>query len=82
MVWDHNRGLAYQRGATVLSDPEAARYVWGTAFHWYVGDMFETLSRLHDAFPDKAIFFSEGCNYPLSWNTLKTGSGARTTATP
>ncbi len=68
MVWDHNRGLAYQRGATVLSDPEAARYVWGTAFHWYVGDMFETLSRLHDAFPDKAIFFSEGCNYPFSWD--------------
>ncbi|MBN9418066.1 MAG: glycoside hydrolase family 30 protein [Candidatus Eremiobacteraeota bacterium] len=71
MVWDHNRGLAYQRGATVLSDPEAARYVWGTAFHWYVGDMFETLSRLHDAFPNKAIFFSEGCNYPFSWNTFE-----------
>ena len=70
MVWDHNRGLAYQRGATVLSDPEAARYVWGTAFHWYVGDMFETLSRLHDAYPDKAIFFSEGCNYPFSWDTF------------
>lgn len=71
MVWDHNRGLAYQRGATVLSDPEAARYVWGTAFHWYVGDMFETLSRLHDAFPDKAVFFSEGCNYPFSWSTFE-----------
>ncbi len=70
MVWDHNRGLAYQRGAAVLSDPEAARYVWGTAFHWYVGDMFETLSRLHDAFPDKAIFFSEGCNYPFSWDGI------------
>ena len=70
MIWDHNRGLAYQRGATVLSDPEAARYVWGTAFHWYVGDMWENLSRLHDAFPDKAIFFSEGCNYPFSWDTF------------
>jgi glucosylceramidase len=70
MVWDHNRGLAYQRGATVLSDPEAARYVWGTAFHWYVGDMFDTFSRLHDAFPDKAIFFSEGCNYPFSWDSF------------
>lgn len=67
MIWDHNRSLAYQRGAAVLSDPEAARYVWGTAFHWYVGDMYESLSRLHDAFPDKAIFFSEGCNGPFDW---------------
>ncbi|MFN8607842.1 MAG: glycoside hydrolase family 30 protein [Vulcanimicrobiota bacterium] len=71
MIWDHNRGLAYQRAATVLSDPEAARYVWGTAFHWYVGETFDTFSRLHDAFPDKAIFFSEGCNYPFSWSTFE-----------
>lgn len=71
MVWDHNRGLAYQRGATVLSDPEAARYVWGTAYHWYVGDMGDNLGQLHDAFPDKAIFFSEGCNYPFSWSTFE-----------
>jgi glucosylceramidase len=71
MIWDHNRGLAYQRGATVLSDPDAARYVWGTAFHWYVGDMWENLARLHDAFPGKAVFFSEGCNYPFSWDTFE-----------
>lgn len=61
MIWDHNRGLMYQRASTVLNDPLAARYVWGTAFHWYVGDEFENPGRVHDAFPDKAIFFSEGC---------------------
>jgi len=32
--------------------------------------MWENLSRLHDAFPDKAVFFSEGCNYPFSWQTF------------
>lgn len=74
MVWDHNRGLAYQRGATVLSDPQAARYVWGTAFHWYVGDMYENLARLHDAYPDKAVFFSEGCNGPFSWKDFENWS--------
>jgi glucosylceramidase len=67
MIWDHNRSLAFQRGSAVLSDPEAARYVWGTAFHWYVGEMYESLSRLHDAYPEKAVFFSEGCNGPFSW---------------
>jgi glucosylceramidase len=71
MVWDHNRGLAYQRGASVLSDPEAARYVWGTAYHWYVGDSNANLELLHQAYPDKAIFFSEGCNYPFSWDTFE-----------
>ncbi|MHB2020552.1 MAG: glycoside hydrolase family 30 protein [Candidatus Xenobia bacterium] len=65
MVWDHNRGLAYQRGSTVLSDAQAARYVWGTAFHWYVGDNDNTLAQLHDAFPNKAVFFSEGCDGPF-----------------
>lgn len=61
MIWDHNRGLVYQRAATAFKDPECAKYVWGTAFHWYVGDMYESLTRLHEAFPDKAILFSEGC---------------------
>lgn len=65
MIWDHNRGLMYQRAATVLTDPEAAKYVWGIAFHWYVGEMYRNESAVHDAFPDKAIFFSEGCNGPF-----------------
>lgn len=61
MIWDHNRGLMFQRASEVFLDPVAAKYVWGTAFHWYMEDHFENESRLHDAFPDKAIFFSEGC---------------------
>ena len=40
-IWDHNRGIMYQRAKTVLEDPRAARYVWGTGFHWYVGDHFD-----------------------------------------
>jgi glucosylceramidase len=61
MIWDHNRGLAYQRASTAFRDPEAAKYIWGTAFHWYVGDQYENLGQVHEAFPDKAILFSEGC---------------------
>lgn len=70
MIWDHNRGLLYQRASTVLSDADAARYVWGTAYHWYVGDEFRNVGMVHDAFPNKAVFFSEGCNYPFSWTTI------------
>ena len=55
MIWDHNRGLMYQRAKAVYDDPEAAKYVWGTGFHWYVGDHFENVRLVHDAWPDKAL---------------------------
>lgn len=70
MIWDHNRGLLYQRAKAVLDDPEAAKYVWGTAFHWYVGDHFDNVRMVHDAWPDKQVLFSEGCVYPFSWKTI------------
>ena len=71
MIWDHNRGLLYQRARAVLDDPEAAKYVWGTGFHWYVGDHFENVRLTHEAFPDKQLLFTEGCGYPFSWDNVK-----------
>jgi glucosylceramidase len=41
----------------VLSSP-AARWVSGTAYHCYSGDP-SAMSTLHDAFPTKAIYFTE-----------------------
>ena len=61
LIWDHNRDAVYHRAQALLSDPETARYIWGTGFHWYSGDQFENLNRLHHAFPDKHLFFTEGC---------------------
>ena len=61
MIWDHNRDRMFERAKAVLDDPEAARYVWGTAFHWYTGDFFENCQRVHEAWPDKHLLFSEGC---------------------
>jgi glucosylceramidase len=43
-----------QRAASVYADPEAAKYVWGTGFHWYVEDHFDHVQLVHDAWPDKA----------------------------
>jgi glucosylceramidase len=60
MVWDHNRGILYQRAKTVYDDPKAARYVWGAGFHWYVGDHFDNVRLVHDAWPDKHLLFTEG----------------------
>jgi glucosylceramidase len=60
LIWDHNRDVMVQRASAVLSDPAAAQYVWGTAFHWYVVDRFDNVQLVHDAFPDKKLLFTEG----------------------
>ena len=75
MVWDHNKDLVYQQAATILGDPEAAKYAWGLAFHWYEDwsggtQMYENLRRVHETFPDKNLVFSEGCNGPFKMDSV------------
>lgn len=70
IIYDHNRGVMYQRAATVYDDPEASKYVWGTGFHWYTGDHFENLRHVNDAFPDKKMLFTEGCVYPFDFEKM------------
>ena len=60
--WDHNRDKIEDRAAALLSDPESAKYFWGLGVHWYVSDDFAASARVHAAFPDKPILFTEGCN--------------------
>jgi glucosylceramidase len=60
IIWDHNRGIMYQRAKTVFDDSAAAKYVWGTAFHWYVGDHFDNVRLVHEAWPEKKLLFTEG----------------------
>jgi len=61
LIWDHNRDLVFERAQQVLSDKEAARYIWGVGHHWYVSEEFENLNRLHNAFPETHLVFTEGC---------------------
>ena len=61
LKWDHNRDLMVERAGTVYADTEAAKYVWGTGFHWYGEDHFDHVQLVHDAWPDKQLLFTEGC---------------------
>lgn len=66
IAWDHNRDLMYQRASVVLSDPSAAKYVWGIGFHWYEtwtgnGMQFDNVKRVKETFPNKNLLFTEGC---------------------
>ncbi len=71
MIWDHNRGVMYQRAKVVYDDPGASKYVWGTAFHWYVGDHFDNVRLVHDAFPDKPLVFTEGTEADFNADSLQ-----------
>ncbi len=61
LIWDHNRDLMVERANVVYADVAAARYVWGTGFHWYGEDHFDHVQAVHDAWPDKHLLFTEGC---------------------
>ncbi len=57
VVWDHNWDRP-DYPLDVLKDAEARRWVDGVAFHAYAGDP-SAQSKVHDAYPDKAIYFTE-----------------------
>lgn len=61
VVWDHNRDAMVERASVIYADAEAAKFVWGTGFHWYVEDHFDHVQLVHDAWPDKQLLFTEGC---------------------
>ena len=60
IIWDHNRDLMLDRAKIILNDLNAAKYIWGTGFHWYNGDHFENVQKVHDEFPNKHLIFTEG----------------------
>ncbi len=70
VIWDHNRGLMVQRAKVMYDDPEAAKYVWGTGFHWYTGDHFENVKIHNESFPGKNMLFTEGCVYPFNYDSI------------
>ncbi len=75
IAWDHNRDLIYQRASTILSDPEAAKFVWGIGYHWYetwTGSsmLFDNLKRVKESFPDKQLFFTEGCLEKMDFDKI------------
>lgn len=64
VVWDHNRDLIVHRVNTILSDPEAAKYVWGVGFHWYETwtggqPMFDNVAEVHKAYPQMNLLLTE-----------------------
>ena len=57
LCYDHNWDQP-DYALTVLGDADARPYTAGTAFHGYGGDV-SAQTTVHDAFPDKDIYFTE-----------------------
>lgn len=76
IVWDHNRDLLFQRANIIFNDPEAAKYAWGSGFHWYEDwndgiPMFNAVHQVNEAYPDKNLIFTEGCNESFNLDRIK-----------
>lgn len=64
LIFDQNRDEVEEWADVILSDPEAAKFIWGTAVHWYsstIDWLPEALNSVHQKFPDKHLLHSEGC---------------------
>jgi glucosylceramidase len=57
VIYDHNADRP-DYPISILNDPEARQYIDGSAFHLY-GGKIEALSEVHEAHPDRNIYFTE-----------------------
>ncbi|CAM3890634.1 glycoside hydrolase family 30 beta sandwich domain-containing protein [Mucilaginibacter galii] len=57
IIYDHNCDKP-EYPISILNDPDAKKYIVGSAFHLYAGKI-EALSEVHNAHPDKAVYFTE-----------------------
>jgi len=57
IIYDHNADRP-DYPITILNDPDARKYIDGSAFHLY-GGKIEALTDVHNAHPDKSVYFTE-----------------------
>jgi glucosylceramidase len=57
IIYDHNADRP-DYPISILNDPEAKKFIDGSAFHLYGGPI-EALSKVHEAHPDKNVYFTE-----------------------
>lgn len=60
-IWDHNKEAVYDRVKATFQNEKTKESVAGIAVHWYTGDHFEAIEAVKKRYPEKKIFFTEGC---------------------
>jgi glucosylceramidase len=66
LIYDHNKSTMNDYVNATYKDPEAAKYAWGTAFHWYTNSELKEnnwyakeLTELQKTWPNKGMIHSE-----------------------
>ncbi|MDC0177355.1 hypothetical protein OAJ14_04305 [Polaribacter sp.] len=66
LIYDHNKATMNNYVSATYNDPEAAKYAWGTAFHWYANSELEennwhaeALDTLRTTWPNKGMIHTE-----------------------
>lgn len=78
MILDDQRFELPKWAEVVLSDPEAAQYVSGVAFHWYMNGIAPPvlLDKTHSSFPGVFLLSTEACAGFLPWDLVKVDFGS------
>jgi glucosylceramidase len=66
LIYDHNKSTMIDYVTPTYEDPEASKYAWGTAFHWYTNSELkennyyaEEVKTLQETWPNKGMIHSE-----------------------
>ncbi|WP_299781246.1 glycoside hydrolase family 30 protein [uncultured Formosa sp.] len=66
LIYDHNKSTMNDYVTPTYQDPEASKYAWGTAFHWYTNSELKAnnwyakaLDQLRTTWPNKGMIHSE-----------------------
>jgi glucosylceramidase len=66
LIYDHNKSTMNDYVSATYNDPEASKYAWGTAFHWYTNSELkknnwyaDELAELQKNWPNKGMIHSE-----------------------
>lgn len=78
MMMDDQRPLITKWSDTILSQPEAAQYIAGVAFHWYFNTFSspDVLETFHQKYPNHFLLSSEACEGSGPFDVEKVSLGS------
>ena len=60
-AWDHNKDILVYRAQETMAVEGAEEALSGLAIHWYTGDHFDAVRLVKERWPEKEVWFTEGC---------------------
>lgn len=66
-AYDHNKDHVYDWAKVMYAHPTAPKYIDGIALHWYTGDSFDNVAKVHVEFPQAALLATEATWEKYRW---------------